>query len=228
MKKSIYKIENKINHKIYIGQSVNPYQRFYQHCNDNKNSAIHNAIIKYGVENFELTILEENIENYNEREKYWIQYYNSLEKGYNCTEGGEEPPLNLGINNPNTTHDLKQVLLVKELLKNSDLSIEEIGEKTNYHKTAIRRINNGTIWKDPSEQYPLRKTFRHDISIEERWNLVVELLLTTDFTQKEIAEQAGIKRSAVTMINNGQNGSKWNKKGYKYPIRANKDYNNNL
>ena len=58
MKKAIYKIENKINHKIYIGQSVNPAKRFKQHCNTSKyNSLITKAIEKYGENNFSLEIL---------------------------------------------------------------------------------------------------------------------------------------------------------------------------
>lgn len=42
MKKAIYKIENKINHKIYIGQSIHPEQRFQQHiyANNEKNAPI--------------------------------------------------------------------------------------------------------------------------------------------------------------------------------------------
>ena len=54
MKKAIYKIENKINHKVYIGQSKNPYERFKQHCyrKSKYKSLIYDAIQKYGKENF--------------------------------------------------------------------------------------------------------------------------------------------------------------------------------
>ena len=53
MKKAIYKIENKINHKIYIGQSIHPEQRFQEHIytNNEKNVPIHRALRKYGKEN---------------------------------------------------------------------------------------------------------------------------------------------------------------------------------
>jgi hypothetical protein len=53
MEKAIYKIENKINHKVYIGQSTNPEKRFKQHCQNAKyRSLIHEAIVKYGKDNF--------------------------------------------------------------------------------------------------------------------------------------------------------------------------------
>lgn len=74
MLKSIYKITNKLNGKIYIGQSVNPFNRFKQHCYNKQGSSykslINEAINKYGKENFLFEILELDIENYNEREKY--------------------------------------------------------------------------------------------------------------------------------------------------------------
>ena len=95
----IYKIENLINHKKYIGQSINIYERWKNHirasrrCDEEDNSLIHKALNKYGVENFSFEIIEkcEPIQNIlNEREKYWIDFYNSLIEGYNLTEGGQQ------------------------------------------------------------------------------------------------------------------------------------------
>jgi predicted GIY-YIG superfamily endonuclease len=70
MKKAIYKIENLINGKKYIGQSVNPNYRFSQHKFGD--SAISKAIKKYGESNFSFEILEWT-EDYNERERFYIQ-----------------------------------------------------------------------------------------------------------------------------------------------------------
>lgn len=70
MLKSIYKITNTINQKVYIGQSIHPIQRFSEHCYNDTDSLIHRAIKKYGKENFQFEIIEPDIENYNEREKY--------------------------------------------------------------------------------------------------------------------------------------------------------------
>lgn len=233
MKKSIYKIENKINHKIYIGQSIDPFKRFSQHCykTEKYRSLINDAIKRYGKENFSFEILEHDIENYNEREQYWIEYYdsNNLNKGYNLTIGGEDPPIHKGLNNINTTHTLEQVLEVKYLLKNTDMSLTEIAQKTGYaDKSAIDRINKGIMWNDPDEEYPLRKLFNAQITVQERWEQIVDLLLMTDMTQKEIAKQCNVGRTTVTAINRGQNGQNRNDKGYKYPLRENRDYNNNL
>lgn len=87
----IYKITNKINGKFYIGQAIDIYSRFQRHYwvhGVHHNSAIDLAINKYGLENFEIEILEECPENkLNEREIYWgEEYYNGkcyAPNGYN-------------------------------------------------------------------------------------------------------------------------------------------------
>lgn len=92
----IYLIENKINGKKYIGQSINIYKRFREHCFlSNKNhSYIDNAIHKYGKENFIFKIIEELSKDknlLNNREKYWIEHYNTFKDDYhyNLTSGGD-------------------------------------------------------------------------------------------------------------------------------------------
>ena len=98
MSQGIYKITNKINNKCYIGKSTNIESRWKYHIK-NKNSMaeynkpLYKAFRKYGVENFSFEIIEE-LEDYsisNEREKYWIKYYNCYgkNKGYNATIGGD-------------------------------------------------------------------------------------------------------------------------------------------
>lgn len=91
----IYKIQNLVNGKIYIGQSVHIQARFSQHKREAKNGntrPLYNAIRKYGIENFSFEIIEEcSKEMLNEREIYWIKKYNSFHSGYNLTPGGSEP-----------------------------------------------------------------------------------------------------------------------------------------
>ena len=100
MSMGIYKITNQINGKVYIGQSVNIQQRWIEHRsvafninNKNYNCHLYCSIRKYGIENFILTILEEcSQEELNNKEIYWIKYYDSTnkEKGYNILLGGNQ------------------------------------------------------------------------------------------------------------------------------------------
>lgn len=86
----IYKIENLLNGKSYIGQSIEIEHRFAKHKCAKDNFYIHRAIRKYGIKNFSFEILEEcNKELLDEREKYWIAEINTLiPNGYNMIQGG--------------------------------------------------------------------------------------------------------------------------------------------
>jgi group I intron endonuclease len=88
----IYKHTNQINGKVYIGQTCQtPERRWregegYEGC-----PKFYNAIKKYGWINFSHDIIEselQTIEEANDREIYWIAFYNSFNEGYNMTEGG--------------------------------------------------------------------------------------------------------------------------------------------
>ena len=92
IKCGIYRIHNLITEKDYIGQSTNIYHRWQQHKARYDDCAIHKALKKYGVENFTFTIIEECPQNMlDERERYWIAYYNSYKNGYNEDDGGKQP-----------------------------------------------------------------------------------------------------------------------------------------
>lgn len=92
----IYVIKNKINSKVYIGQSVDIYQRWRQHKsqlsrNIRENEHLQNAWNKYGKDNFRFKVIEKClVDKLNEREIYWIDKYNSFDSsyGYNKTDGG--------------------------------------------------------------------------------------------------------------------------------------------
>lgn len=93
----IYKIKNKVNDKIYIGQSVNIYKRwcdhrYYLNSNSHQNIHLQRAWNKYGKDSFEFSVIEEclNLE-LDKREECYISFYNSndFKLGYNQTTGGE-------------------------------------------------------------------------------------------------------------------------------------------
>ncbi len=86
----IYKIQNLINNKIYIGQSTDIKTRWYKHKCAQDDFYIHRALRKYGINNFSFDIIEEcKKEELNKKEKYYINLYNSLiPNGYNMIDGG--------------------------------------------------------------------------------------------------------------------------------------------
>lgn len=96
----IYCYTNRINGKKYIGQTINPQQRYnahkssYQNPNDKEyDSLLHRAFRKYGFENFQYEILVKDIDNtdvLNELEIYYIKKFNcQTPNGYNVESGGK-------------------------------------------------------------------------------------------------------------------------------------------
>ena len=97
----IYKIENKQTNEKYIGQSIHIQQRFKEHIKGNKKplSNIDRNIQKYGKDNFLFEIIEEcSQEKLNEREIYWIAYFDSFRNGYNNTPGGNDTSCAVKVN----------------------------------------------------------------------------------------------------------------------------------
>lgn len=91
---TIYLIENKVNGNKYVGQTVMPLnKRWLGHIQESKTYSerpLYRAMNKYGLDNFNIKVLEETTEDkLSEREIYWIEYFNSYNRGYNATTGGE-------------------------------------------------------------------------------------------------------------------------------------------
>lgn len=95
----IYKITNKINNKIYIGQTVQkPKKRWQQHvkCSEkNSNQIIHRALKYHGIENFEFKLIAccKTFEDANHLETLFVSELKTLiPNGYNLTLGGKNAP----------------------------------------------------------------------------------------------------------------------------------------
>lgn len=88
---TIYKHTNIINNKSYIGQTCQDVEKRWGNGSGYKTCPIfYQAILKYGWDNFTHEILEENLteDKVDEREIYWINFYNSQKEGYNFSSGG--------------------------------------------------------------------------------------------------------------------------------------------
>lgn len=185
----IYKITNNINNKIYIGQTIQTLKaRFYKHCIDSqqedkyhKNMAIKKAIFKYGKENFSIELIEEVEKSMlDEREKYWISYYDSYNKGYNCTLGGQ----NGATRKCSLTESEEENVIYGKLM---GFSSTEIANIYNIDKGTVKNI-----FKRHNIEMPINRILSGRINKEDFINF-----LSTNPTIKQIEEKFSICRSSV-------------------------------
>lgn len=191
MRGFIYKITNTINGKSYIGQTIqNVKERFYQHCATKcskavSNMAIHRAIKKYGKSNFTVEVIEEiDSANLNDRERYWIKYYNSYNNGYNSTKGGQD--------GCKPFKDLDVESIIKEY--NTGKSLRTLG--------TIFKVDKQTI-KDllVRNNINLRTTKTYKLSQKDREGIIKDLSL--GLSRKEIISKWHISKGYLSQLING-------------------------
>ena len=191
MRGFIYKITNTINSKSYIGQTIqNVRERFYQHCATKcskavSNMAIHRAIKKYGKSNFTVEVIEEiDSANLNDRERYWIKYYNSYNNGYNSTKGGQD--------GCKPFKDLDVESIIKEY--NTGKSLRTLG--------TIFKVDKQTI-KDLLIRHniELRTTRTYKLSQKDRDKVLEDFAF--GLSRKEIMTKWNISKSYLSQLING-------------------------
>ena len=146
----VYKITNPEG-KIYIGQSVDIKKRLNQYKNMNKRGIgnhLYNSLKKYGYTNHIFEVLEEcSITQLNEKEIYWINFYNSINEGLNLKEGGS-----FG----NHSHETKNLIRLKAIgRKLSEETKQKISQSKIGNRYNLGRKHSEEIKQSP--QYKNRK-----------------------------------------------------------------------
>lgn len=194
----IYKITNLINDKKYIGKTTLTIEaRWKKHCyevyRNRVQYTLYKAMRKYGIENFSIEEIEEVEDSkLDEREKYWIQYFNSYsgnEQGYNDTYGGE------GC----SKIDKETVLW----LWDNGFSIKQITDEIGHDRSAIRAI------LQTYDNYSVEESNRRGDSIQakNRWKKVKQFSLKGDFLNifdnaHDAERQTGISNKTIWLAVN--------------------------
>lgn len=211
---------------VYVGQTTQLETRHKQHmdCDPfNLNQKeydypLSRGIRKYGKDAYELIVLEENLkkEDLNEREKYWIKYYNTYWQGYNQTIGGSNPT------KPIYKDDLIEVVI--EMLKDESFSYSDISEKTGISFTHIYNINIGARRRQEDVVYPIRssnsKGTRGIKFSQEEVLQIHEELKNSSLSINELAKKFNCCSGTISKINKGIR-EVYRLEDWEYPIRDN-------
>jgi group I intron endonuclease len=217
--KDIYIIRNVINGKVYIGQTYNVDERWSRHVYDTKNHTtnmpLHEDMRIYGIDNFNYTVIEQcSDEVANEREQFWINYFNATgDNGYNVCIGGAG--VGTGVNHPKARLNQEQLDLLVNDLKYSGLSNAKLAKKYNCSETTVQFINNGQAYYNPNLTYPLKKSNRYDK--EKIKQIKYALKYELDKSINDIAKEFNVHVSQVHDMNQGKIHAFSNET---YPLRS--------
>lgn len=160
MKYLLYLLENKINNKKYVGQTMRSLDvRIKQHLKDaesGSNYLIHRAIRKYGIDNFNISVIKQDIEDkdIDDLEKFYIDEFNTYYEngfGYNQTLGGrgtkgyiftEEIRSKIGRANTPDRYTLERSNKISLSLKGKPFSEEHRKHISEVAKNRIGELNS--------------------------------------------------------------------------------------
>lgn len=176
----IYAIINKTNNKMYIGKSINIYERIRQHINylnkksKNENRYLIHSWKKYGRENFEYKVLEYTEKNdiiLKEKELYYINLYNTLNRnyGYNLRLDSETKCL--------FPIETRQKMSESKIIMYSNPNYDKMKHSHNYW------INNPEAKKEMAKKVSIKKQKynfeQYDLNnnLIKVWNTIEEIIL---------------------------------------------------
>lgn len=171
----IYKITNKINGKVYIGQSVDITTRWKQEINAAKRGEqypLYRAFRKYGIENFDFSILEEcPTKKLDERERFYIKKFNSVNDGYNIQYGGKAGSKKIDYDE-----------FCDFVKSNLSLNNHEIGERFNIDRSTVYRLRKklGLPAYEPKSKSQLSKIYSLKKEIVDLYNQRYSMTVIAD------------------------------------------------
>lgn len=207
----IYIIKNKINNKIYIGQTVKTLQcRFKQHVNaakeNKRNYVIYLAMRKHGIENFYIELIEDCKRcELNNRETYWISKYNSTNPkyGYNMSKGGNKVSLPTPITEEEVLQLFKQnvsAYIIAKTLHTSVWRITEILKKHNIQYGIDLQRTDKNIELQIIDLYKMGYSC---VKIANYFNLnkstVLHILIRNNISRRSVNETKILERNLPTL-----------------------------
>lgn len=139
----IYKISTTKSNKVYIGQTTKSVQERFQvhigaHNSQSKKTLhLYLAMQKYGLETFSVEQIDtaNSQEELNEKERYWINYYDSIKNGYNMMEGGSDRnPMDSTITKEKHDAKMKSEEVRQKISKTLSETLKQKGRSEEYRQ----------------------------------------------------------------------------------------------
>ena len=224
----IYKIENIINGKFYIGSSKDIYKRWDEHEDSLENGEHCNRYLqrawdKYGANNFKFSIIELCDENIRiSREQYYLDktkcYENNI--GYNiskradCIINSEETmhiiadklrEVNKGENSPSNIYPKETIKKCIEDLLTGEFSYQQISDMYNIPYSTVASLTRGVSWRYLTKgiDFPKpKKSSRKNVKLTENNVKYIVKLMHDGYTNDEIAKLFNVHRRTISDIRN--------------------------
>jgi group I intron endonuclease len=196
---SVYKITNNINGKSYIGFTGNTiFERFEQHKKDalkiRDNRKFYNAINKYGVDVWEIKLLEtlDNADFAKQKEIKFIEKFDTYNAGYNSTKGGDG---NNGIIMTEESN-LKRSKALKGIPKNYTRMHGKTHSEESKKKISESHKGKKKPWVKWEKSIIEKRAMTRRGLTEQQYNLIHELT-KEGLTSREISEKINLSNDMV-------------------------------
>ncbi len=206
----IYAIINLNNNNMYIGKSIDVFQRWEQHLDNARLKKYQYEFYKdlINISNFTFQILEICEEDQlQEKEQFYIDKYNSLSKGYNQVQA-------IDITKQESLMLQESILKAINLLENTNLFYKDIAQQTNLSVNTVYNIN---ICKSHTKYHNYKNNIRKECGRKQYYDKgelnphsklnetqvleIIELLKHTNLTLRQIGEKYNVSHSTINNIN---------------------------
>lgn len=198
----IYTITNKINGKIYVGKTKNLKDRWENHCSNvgKKRRPLYDGMLHYGIDNFVMEVVDTTTEDkIDELEKIWIEKLETINTGYNLTEGGTGGDTFSNRTTQSKNRTRKKLSDAQKRRAKSDEYIQKLKDTAN------------RLWKD--ESYVKKVRENHLMAVSD-----MAYRKAQSKKMKEVISSPDMRRK-WSDVKKGKLNNKW--LGYMYVIEPN-------
>jgi group I intron endonuclease len=215
----IYKSTNKITGKIYIGQTTHTLdKRIKSHLKESKidsNRPFMLSINEYGINNFVFEIIDstDNLNELNDKEIYWINFYNSVSpNGYNVTGGGQgKKMIKTEELSKRISNGLKNSEKWQEILKNDEyLKKRELNFIKSFKGKKFSSEHKEKIWeKNKDRILEFNKSTSKKWIVVDKNNNIIRMTGKEEYFEKLGMDTGDISRMSK-ILSQGKNRKRYN------------------